>query len=103
MQSIKDIRSTAVEVLNIMSIELIAWGDREATQDQRKTFTDAASVYLKDTPVATNPIFTEVWLISLQIDSDSVLNIAKKVTDARKKVLDGVGQGIVKVCKAHGS
>jgi hypothetical protein len=43
VQSIKDIRSTAVEVLKIMSAELIAWGDREANAEQRKAFVDATA------------------------------------------------------------
>jgi hypothetical protein len=40
-------------------------------------------------------------LTHTQIEHDFVLNIAKKVTDARKKALEGAGQGIAKVCKNH--
>ena len=40
-------------------------------------------------------------LISKLLDHDFVANIAKKVTESRKQVLDGVGKGVVKVCKNH--
>lgn len=35
------------------------------------------------------------------LDHDFVANISKKVTESRKQVLDGVGKGVVKVCKNH--
>jgi N-terminal acetyltransferase B complex non-catalytic subunit len=37
----------------------------------------------------------------MQIDHDFVLNIAKKETDARKKILEGFGKGIARICSSH--
>jgi N-terminal acetyltransferase B complex non-catalytic subunit len=42
-------------------------------------------------------------LISAQIENDFVSAIAKKVTESRKKVLDGVAQGVLKVVNNHSS
>jgi N-terminal acetyltransferase B complex non-catalytic subunit len=36
----------------------------------------------------------------IQIDHDFVFGIAKKVTEARKKVLEGVGKGLARVSSA---
>ena len=37
-----------------------------------------------------------------QITHDFVLNVAKGVTDSRKKVLEGIGKGMAKLNTAHG-
>ena len=40
--------------------------------------------------------------MGFQITHDFVLNVAKSVTDSRKKVLEGVGKGMAKLNAAHG-
>lgn len=35
------------------------------------------------------------------IEHDFVLNVATKVTDARKKMLEGLGKGMAKVCTTY--
>lgn len=47
------------------------------------------------------------WLLTqipsgTQITHDFVLNVAKSVTDSRKKVLEGVGKGLAKLNAVHG-
>ncbi|KAF9227685.1 hypothetical protein BS17DRAFT_774157 [Gyrodon lividus] len=80
----KDVRSKASCVLKEMSAELIKFGEVEGTPERRKAFVQAC------TPVTVD-----------QISHDFVLNVAKSVTDSRKKVLEGVGKGMVKLNTTH--
>jgi N-terminal acetyltransferase B complex non-catalytic subunit len=36
-----------------------------------------------------------------QIDHDFVLGVAKKLTDSRKKVTEGVGKGMARLCASY--
>ncbi|KAF8559771.1 actin cytoskeleton organization protein [Imleria badia] len=81
----KDVRLRASCVLKEMSAALIKVGEVEGSVDQRRAFVQACTaVTIK------------------QITHDFVLNIAKSVTDSRKKVLEGVGKGMAKLNAAHG-
>ncbi|KAH7913728.1 N-acetyltransferase B complex non catalytic subunit-domain-containing protein [Hygrophoropsis aurantiaca] len=86
VQMFKDIRAKAGPILKDMSIELIKFAEREGTAEARKVFVDACK------PV----------MISPAISQDYLLTVAKTVCDARKKVLEGVGKGMAKVCTTHG-
>lgn len=85
VQGFKDIRSKATDLLKRMSSTLVSVAEKEATIEGRKVFVDGCK---------------PLWESSA-IDHDFVLNIAKKVTDSRKLILDGVGKGISRVCKNH--
>lgn len=37
----------------------------------------------------------------LQLDHDFMLDVAKKVTDSRKKVIEGVAKGMIKLCSNY--
>ena len=37
----------------------------------------------------------------MQISHDFLVGVVKNITDARKKVLEGVGKGITKICTSH--
>ncbi|KAN0077095.1 N-acetyltransferase B complex (NatB) non catalytic subunit domain containing protein [Tylopilus felleus] len=81
----KDVRLKASCVLKEMSASLIKFGDAAGGVEQRRTFVQACTaVTIK------------------QITHDFVLNVAKSVTDSRKKVLEGVGKGMAKLNAAHG-
>ncbi|TBU65814.1 N-acetyltransferase B complex non catalytic subunit-domain-containing protein [Dichomitus squalens] len=84
-QHIKDIRTKSVAVLTEISSALISRAEAEATAEGRKALTNACK-----------PIIHESGL-----DHDFVLNVAKKITESRKQILEGVGKGIAKVTKAH--
>ncbi|KAI0065400.1 TPR-like protein [Artomyces pyxidatus] len=84
-QSFKAIRASAVGILGEMSKDLIALGEGEGTSESRKAFVEQC----KDLQGDSN------------ITHDYVLDVAKKVTDARKKVLEGFGKGIARVCTNH--
>ena len=40
-------------------------------------------------------------LLPTQIDHDFVLSVSKKVMDARRGVLEGVGKGIARLCTTY--
>ncbi|KAF4576791.1 hypothetical protein EYR36_004771 [Pleurotus pulmonarius] len=84
VQSFKAIKTNATEVLKEISASLGKQSDRESTAEARKVFTESCS-----------PIVTP------EVTHDFILNIAKKVGDARKKVLEGVGKGMTRVCSNH--
>ncbi|EPQ58725.1 hypothetical protein GLOTRDRAFT_13884, partial [Gloeophyllum trabeum ATCC 11539] len=83
--SCKTIRTKAADVLKEMSAELTKISEKEGTQERRKAFVELCK------PVQATG----------QIDHDFVLDVAKRVTDSRKKVLEGVAKGILKVTSVH--
>ncbi|KAG6874208.1 hypothetical protein C0995_003754 [Termitomyces sp. Mi166 len=82
--SFKSIRSDAITVLRDISTELVKQSEAVAKAESRKAFVDACAI-----------------VIARGIDTDFTLNVAKKVTDARKKVIEGVGKGLERVCSAY--
>ncbi|KXN86896.1 N-alpha-acetyltransferase 25, NatB auxiliary subunit [Leucoagaricus sp. SymC.cos] len=73
VNNVKNIRANALANLKDISAELIKRSQAEATAESRKAF----------------------------IDHDIVLSIAKKETDARKKVIEGFGKGLARVCSHY--
>nr|VWO98683.1 MAPKK kinase Kpp4 [Ganoderma boninense] len=84
-QYIKDIRTKSTALLTQISSAVISRAEAQATAESRKVFTDACK-----------PITRES-----ELDHDFVLDVAKKVTEARKQILEGVGKGMGKVMKNH--
>ncbi|KAL0946591.1 hypothetical protein HGRIS_012792 [Hohenbuehelia grisea] len=84
VQSVKALRANAIAALKEISAALAKQADLEATADKRKDFIDSCSA-----------------VMTTEIDHDFVFGVAKRVTDSRKKVLDGVGKGIVRVCSSY--
>jgi len=84
-QSFKDIRAKATATLTDMSASLIKLAEEGATVDARKAYVEACK---------------SVWGPS-ELDHDFVSTISKKVTDSRKQILEGVGKGLLRVCKNH--
>ncbi|KAI0807388.1 N-acetyltransferase B complex non catalytic subunit-domain-containing protein [Fomes fomentarius] len=84
-QHIKDIRTKSLAVLTEVSNALIKRAESEATAESRKAIVDACK-----------PIIHESGL-----DHDFVLNVAKKITEARKQIFDGLGKGMAKLAKTH--
>ncbi|OBZ75813.1 N-alpha-acetyltransferase 25, NatB auxiliary subunit [Grifola frondosa] len=85
VQSFKDIRVKGAAVLNEILSTLTKIAELEGTAEGRKAFVDACQ------PVVDGP----------GLDHDFVLGIARKVTDARKQILEGVGKGVARICKNH--
>lgn len=86
VQSLKDIRLKACAVLKTMSNDLLKMGEVAGSAERRKNFVESCK------PIADFP----------KLHHDFVLNIAKNVGESRKKVLEGVGKGMVKICANYG-
>jgi len=82
--SFKCIRSNAVSVLRDITAELLRRSEAAGTPESRKAFTEACGIVTKS-----------------GIDPDFTLGIAKKVTDARKNVLEGVSKGLGRLSSAY--
>ncbi|KIK57739.1 hypothetical protein GYMLUDRAFT_45908 [Collybiopsis luxurians FD-317 M1] len=79
----KPIRAVAVTVLKDIAASLESLSAQEGTSDKRREFVDMCG------------------LESSEIDHDFIMNIAKKVTDSRKKVEEGVAKGMLKLCSSY--
>ncbi|KAJ7449885.1 actin cytoskeleton organization protein [Mycena latifolia] len=84
VQQFKPIRANALAVLREVSSSLIKRSEQDATADQRKYFVESCSA-----------------ITALNIHHDFVLGVAKKLTDSRKKVTEGVGKGMARVCTSY--
>ncbi|KAJ6547637.1 actin cytoskeleton organization protein [Mycena capillaripes] len=84
VQQFKPIRTNAHAALREVSSSLIKRSEQDATAEQRKSFVDACSA-----------------ITALNIDHDFVLGVAKKTTDSRKKVTEGVGKGMARICTSY--
>ncbi|KAI0054150.1 hypothetical protein FA95DRAFT_1579189 [Auriscalpium vulgare] len=103
VQNIKTIRSSALAVVGEIGAELIKIGESEGTSEKRRAFVSQCEPFLSDLGVSdSRHIPREATLTgALQITHGDVLDVAKKVTDARKKAAEGFGKGIGRVCAAH--
>ncbi|KAJ7111542.1 actin cytoskeleton organization protein [Mycena crocata] len=84
VQQFKPIRAHAVAVLREISSSLIKRSEQDGTSEQRKSFVAACSA-----------------ITALNIDHDFVLGVAKKTTDSRKKVTEGIAKGIDRLCTSY--
>ncbi|TRM56244.1 N-acetyltransferase B complex non catalytic subunit-domain-containing protein [Schizophyllum amplum] len=80
VQSFKTLRTSGIAVLKEVSASLIARAEKEGTSEARKAF-------IEDCALVTGA----------SIDHDYVLSVGKKVTDSRKKIVEGLGKGIQKI------
>lgn len=101
--SFKNLRTTALSVLQDISNDLIQRGKGEGSSETRQGFVESCSPIL--TPqvessvsfISSNPFVNEL----IQIDHDFIFVNAKKIGDSRRKVLDGVGNGITRIRAAY--
>ncbi|OCB92030.1 actin cytoskeleton organization protein [Sanghuangporus baumii] len=83
--SLRSLRQNSVSVLKDMAAELSEMGAHEGTVEARRAFVDACN------PIQQLPEF----------DNDTLLDVAKRVCDSRKRVLEGVAKGITKITTNH--
>ncbi|KAK0210940.1 actin cytoskeleton organization protein [Desarmillaria ectypa] len=82
--SFKTIRTHVLAAVRDVSAQLVKMSENEGTIEERKIIVDSCA---------------EVTMSEL--DHDFVLNVAKKLSDARKKVLEGYGKGMSRVCTLY--
>ncbi|KAK0228730.1 actin cytoskeleton organization protein [Armillaria fumosa] len=82
--SFKTIRTHALAAVRDVSTQLIKMSENEGTIEQRKVIVELCA-----------------HVIVSELDHDFVLNVAKKLSDARKKALEGYGKGMSRVCTLY--
>ncbi|KJA27088.1 hypothetical protein HYPSUDRAFT_35639 [Hypholoma sublateritium FD-334 SS-4] len=82
--SFKSLRTGALATLRDISSVLIKRSGLDGSNEARTTFIESCPPALMD-----------------QVDRDFVFIQAKRVTDARRKVLDGVGKGLSRLCTTY--
>jgi len=80
----KCIRTNAINTLREISSEVSKRAESETSAERRKVMADSCSS-----------------LVTMGIDQDFVVSVIKKVADARRKVLEGVGKGIGRICATY--
>ncbi|KAL5489723.1 MDM20 [Sanghuangporus weigelae] len=83
--TLRNLRQKSVSVLKDIAAELNKMGAHEGTVEARRAFVDACK------PIRQLPEF----------DNDTLLDVAKRVCDSRKRVLEGVAKGITKITTSH--
>ncbi|KAF8505036.1 N-acetyltransferase B complex non catalytic subunit-domain-containing protein, partial [Hysterangium stoloniferum] len=81
--ALKSLRTSACASLKTISETLHKLGEREGSVEKRRSIISSAEKAIPG------------------VDHDFALDIAKKITDARKRICDGVAKGIIKVSTTH--
>ncbi len=76
--------------------------ENEGTIEQRKVIVDSCT-QVTVSEVGQSVHFFQRRLLTggFKLDHDFVLNVAKKLSDARKKALEGYGKGMSRVCTLY--
>ncbi|KAK7054789.1 mitochondrial distribution and morphology [Paramarasmius palmivorus] len=98
----KPIKTVTLSVAKEVASELVALSAKDGNQESRKTLMDACSIGFDDVGVQSRFVLN-LSDVLFQIDHDFALNVAKKITDSRKKVSEGVGKGLAKLCTTYDS
>ncbi|KAI0006129.1 actin cytoskeleton organization protein [Russula compacta] len=85
VQHIKTLRAGAIDIVREIGAQLTKISELEGTPDKRKHFVECC----------------EALQTHAEINHEYVLDVGKKLTESQKKVLEGVGRGIERVCKEH--
>ncbi|KAI0302144.1 N-acetyltransferase B complex non catalytic subunit-domain-containing protein [Russula brevipes] len=82
-QHIKTLRAGAIDTVKEIGAKLIKISELEGTSDKRKQFVENCKALQAHT----------------ELTHEYILDVGKKLTDSQKKILEGVGRGIERVCK----
>lgn len=87
-----------------MSADLIKLSETEATVESRRLFVEETKLIQCVDEVRSRRLFLYLHSSppSFQISHEFCLETAKKVTDARKRVIEGLGKGFEKITKVQG-
>ena len=96
-QNLRNFRSKAASVLKDVSADLTKVSADESTSDQRRAFADACKSLQEFNQVrSANASGVAALTDWLQFEHDSLIDVAKKLGDARKRVIEGVGKCLSK-------
>jgi N-terminal acetyltransferase B complex non-catalytic subunit len=90
---------TALSVLKKISATLIKRGELEGSVERRNAITDSC-LDIKTLEASISILITYYELIRGYLQ-DFIVNHAKKITESRRKVLEGVAKGITRICAAY--
>jgi len=83
VQHIKNLRADAIDEVREIGAQLVKVSELEGTSDKRKRFVEDC----------------KALQTHFEITHEYVLDVGKNLTDCQKKVMEGVGRGIERVCK----
>lgn len=90
----------ALSVLKKISATLIKRGDLEGSMERRKAITDSC-LDIKTPEASISIQIAYYYKLICKYIQDFIINHAKKITDSRRKVLEGVAKGIARICTAY--
>ena len=93
-----------MDILNQLSSELKKLAEAQADPAVRTTFVDACKVLEGSTEVSSFSLLSEPASLTdnlAQLDHESIVGAAKKVTDARKAIFEGISSGTAKIAKTY--
>ena len=90
----------ATDAVRHIGAQLLKISELEGTAEKRKRIVEDCKALQKHAEVNLHLRFQKRDLfIHNQITHEYVLDVGKKLTDSQKKLLEGVGRGIERVCK----
>jgi N-terminal acetyltransferase B complex non-catalytic subunit len=95
------LRASAVDTVGEIGSQLIKISELEGTTDKRKQFVEYCKALQTHSEVSffIYAFKTMPCSLATKITHEYVLDMAKKLTDSQKKVMEGVGRGIERICK----
>jgi N-terminal acetyltransferase B complex non-catalytic subunit len=99
---ITSIQTKAVEIGKEVAQQLIQISEKELNSDIKTAFLDSCSELVSLGVRAFRLVGLVLALLTSihQVDSDFVTTTGKRVLEARKKALEGVGKGIARICSS---
>ena len=95
----KTLRASALAALKSISDALHKLGEREGGVEKRRSLAASAENAISRVGVIRQaPLIAHGWL---QISHDFAFEVAKKTTDARKRIFDGMAKGLTKISITH--
>jgi len=101
ISSFKELRGLALSSLKEISAEMIKRGEYYGAAENRKTHVIARLDILSPQVKASDFISLAQTDAAVQIDQDFVYTQVKKISDGRRKVLEGVGKGMARIVTAY--
>ena len=102
MQSFKEIKAKGVTVIQKMSADIAKKAQEVGSNESKQEFIDACES-LKDFPQVHpfNPLLLVYSPFLPQIGPKVIAAEAAKFVESRKKILEGIAKGMLKIATAH--
>jgi N-terminal acetyltransferase B complex non-catalytic subunit len=97
---LKNLRGSALTALKSISDILHKLGEREGGVEKRGSLVASAETAISQVKVKFKLALLRTHYL-FQINHDFAFEIAKKTTDARKRIFDGMAKGLIKISTTH--